>query len=67
MAINRLKHSSGSMSQLGHSRRFWHVRAGDVEAGVGPAAGTERIAAADKTQLHRSLLQPTSTTAKLRE
>ena len=27
--------------------------AGDMKAGVGPAAGTERVAAADKLQLHR--------------
>ena len=31
------------------------ARARDVEAGVEPAAGAERIAAADKLQLHRLL------------
>ncbi len=31
------------------------ARAGDVKAGVGPAAGAERVAAADKSQLHRRL------------
>jgi hypothetical protein len=32
--------------------------AGDVKTGVGPAAGAEGVAAADKPQLHGSLLQP---------
>ena len=32
------------------------VIAGDMEAGIGPAAGTERVAAADKLQLHRAIL-----------
>src|SRR5260370_5118899 len=32
------------------------VLAGDMEAGVEPATGTERIAAADKLQLHRTIL-----------
>ena len=32
------------------------VLAGDMEAGVEPATGAERIAAADKLQLHRTIL-----------
>ena len=31
--------------------------AGDMKTGVRSAAGTERIAAADKSQLHRALLK----------
>jgi hypothetical protein len=31
------------------------VAAGDVEAGVGAATGAKRVAAADKSQLHRLL------------
>jgi hypothetical protein len=34
--------------------------AGDMKAGVGPAAGAERIATANKLQLHRSDPPPTS-------
>ena len=36
--------------------------AGDMKAGVVPAAGAERVAAADKSQLHRPVLpiQPDS-------
>ena len=55
--------SAGSDEAPQSIRKLTRV-AGDVKAGVEPAAGTERVAAADKSQLHR--LQPPCATYRPR-